>query len=94
MKAWVDTLPPINLYNYKIKREYTMDNSQELLSNITVFNKYAKYVDKLERRETWAELVDRNLDMHVRKYPDFKEEIVAAYKFVYVVYSLVGDLSN
>ena len=60
-----------------------MDNSQELLSNITVFNKYAKYVDKLERRETWAELVDRNLDMHVRKYPDFKEEIVAAYKFVY-----------
>tara|TARA_R110000751_G_scaffold205798_2_gene309963 strand:- start:19380 stop:21296 length:1917 start_codon:yes stop_codon:yes gene_type:complete len=83
MKAWVDTLPPINLYNYKIKREYTMDNSQELLSNITVFNKYAKYVDKLERRETWAELVDRNLDMHVRKYPDFKEEIVAAYKFVY-----------
>lgn len=83
MKAWVDTLPPINLYNYKIKREYTMDNSQELLSNITVFNKYAKYVDGLERRETWAELVDRNLDMHVRKYPDFEGEIVAAYKFVY-----------
>jgi len=60
-----------------------MDNSQELLSNITVFNKYAKYVDGLERRETWAELVDRNLDMHVRKYPDFEGEIVAAYKFVY-----------
>jgi len=60
-----------------------MDNSQELLSNITVFNKYAKYVDGLERRETWAELVDRNLDMHVRKYPDFEGEIVAAYKYVY-----------
>ena len=82
MKGWIDTFPPINLHNYNMKGKQ-MDNSQELLSNITVFQKYAKYQDALGRRETWAELVDRNKEMHQKKYPTFKDEIEQAYAYVY-----------
>jgi len=60
-----------------------MDLSQKILSDITVFMKYAKYNKELGRRETWEELVTRNKNMHVDKYPELKEEIEAAYKFVY-----------
>jgi|TARA_R110001606_G_scaffold377235_2_gene536209 ribonucleoside-diphosphate reductase alpha chain len=45
--------------------------------------KYAKYVPKLQRRETWSELVDRNKSMHIKKYPTIADEINKAYKFVY-----------
>jgi ribonucleoside-diphosphate reductase alpha chain len=60
-----------------------MDASQKILSNITVFNKYAKYIPEIKRRESWDELVNRNKAMHVKKYPKLKEEINEAYKFVY-----------
>tara|TARA_B110000977_G_scaffold72555_2_gene98215 strand:- start:104 stop:2020 length:1917 start_codon:yes stop_codon:yes gene_type:complete len=82
MRGWIDTFPPINLHNYNMKGKQ-MDNSQELLSNITVFQKYAKYQDALGRRETWAELVDRNKEMHQKKYPTLKDEIEQAYTYVY-----------
>jgi ribonucleoside-diphosphate reductase alpha chain len=60
-----------------------MDLSQKILSDITVFMKYAKYNKDLGRRETWEELVTRNKNMHIDKYPNLEEEIEAAYKFVY-----------
>ena len=60
-----------------------MDLSQKILSDITVFMKYAKYNKELGRRETWEELVTRNKNMHINKYPNLKEEIETAYKFVY-----------
>jgi ribonucleoside-diphosphate reductase alpha chain len=60
-----------------------MDLSQKILSDITVFMKYAKYNKDLGRRETWEELVTRNKNMHIDKYPNLGEEIEAAYKFVY-----------
>jgi ribonucleoside-diphosphate reductase alpha chain len=60
-----------------------MDISQDILSRITVFNKYAKYIKEASRRETWDEIVDRNMAMHIRKYPQMKEEIKEAYKYVY-----------
>tara|TARA_R110002074_G_scaffold196078_1_gene362763 strand:+ start:1120 stop:2973 length:1854 start_codon:yes stop_codon:yes gene_type:complete len=60
-----------------------MNTSNEILSDITVFSKYAKYVPELERRETWDELVTRNKEMHMRKYPKVSAEIEAAYKLVY-----------
>jgi len=55
----------------------------KLLSDITTFMKYSKYVPEKQRRETWNELVDRNKQMHVEKFPHLVEEIEAAYKFVY-----------
>tara|TARA_R100001594_G_scaffold42485_1_gene74601 strand:+ start:1587 stop:3407 length:1821 start_codon:yes stop_codon:yes gene_type:complete len=45
--------------------------------------KYAKYLPDLNRRETWKELVTRNKNMHIKKYPDLKDQIEKAYEFVY-----------
>jgi ribonucleoside-triphosphate reductase (thioredoxin) len=41
-----------------------MDISQKILSDITVFMKYAKFQPEKNRRETWEELVTRNKEMH------------------------------
>ncbi len=60
-----------------------MTLSNEILSDITIFLKYAKYIPELNRRETWQELVDRNKEMHIKKYPNLSKEIEDAYQFVY-----------
>jgi len=60
-----------------------MTLSNEILSEITVFMKYAKYIPKLQRRETWEELVTRNKNMHLKKYPNLSAEIEEVYKMVY-----------
>jgi len=60
-----------------------MDISQKILSDITVYMKYAKFVPELNRRETWEELVTRNKEMHQKKYPHIKDEIENVYKLVY-----------
>ena len=60
-----------------------MDISQSILSDITVYMKYAKFNPEVQRRETWAELVDRNKAMHLKKFPQLQQEIEDAYKFVY-----------
>ena len=60
-----------------------MDISQEILSDITTYMKYAKYSPELQRRETWVELVTRNKEMHQKKYPALSKEIDEVYKFVY-----------
>ena len=57
--------------------------SRDILSDITVYMKYAKYVPELNRRETWEELVTRNKEMHQKRYPDLKDEIEEKYKLVY-----------
>jgi len=60
-----------------------MQLESKLLSAITTFMKYSKYLPDKQRRETWTELVDRNKNMHLEKFPQLKEEIDAVYKFVY-----------
>jgi len=60
-----------------------MDISTRILSDITVYMKYAKYRPELKRRETWQELVTRNMDMHIKTYPNLEAEIRENYKFVY-----------
>jgi len=60
-----------------------MKLSNEILSDITVYMKYARYIVDLQRRETWEELVTRNKEMHIKKHPELKEEIEEVYKFVY-----------
>ena len=56
-----------------------VSKSLNILSKITVFTKYAKYVPKLKRRETWKELCYRNRNMHLDKYPELSTEIVKLY---------------
>ena len=60
-----------------------MDISQKILSDVTVYMKYAKYIPELSRRETWEELVTRNKEMHQKKYPQIKGEIEEVYQMVY-----------
>ena len=60
-----------------------MEVSQEILSDIVVYNKYAKFNPQKKRRETWEELVTRNKEMHQIKFPQLKEEIEEVYKLVY-----------
>ena len=60
-----------------------MELSNEILSDITVYMKYAKYIPKLQRRETWEELVLRNKNMHIKRYPQLKDEINSVYELVY-----------
>ena len=60
-----------------------MDVTQEILSEITTYMKYAKFVPEKNRRETWHELVTRNKEMHQAKFPKLHDEIEEAYKLVY-----------
>ena len=60
-----------------------MDLANKILSDITVHMKYARYMEKKGRRENWRELVQRNMEMHIKKFPDLKSEIQDAYQFVF-----------
>jgi ribonucleoside-diphosphate reductase alpha chain len=60
-----------------------MDVTQEILSEITTYMKYAKFIPEKNRRETWSELVTRNKEMHQAKFPKLHDEIEEAYKLVY-----------
>ena len=60
-----------------------MDISQEILSDVTHHMKYARFLKDELRRETYAETVTRNMEMHIKKFPDLEEEIRNAYQMVY-----------
>jgi len=45
--------------------------------------KYAKYIPELKRRETWQELVTRNMEMHIKHYPQLEKEIRENYIYVF-----------
>ena len=57
--------------------------SNEILSDITVHMKYARFLPEENRREAWDELVTRNMQMHLKKYPELELQIRKAYKLVY-----------
>jgi len=60
-----------------------MEIASRILSNITVYMKYARFLPKKYRRETYEELVTRNKKMHIKKFPHLKKEIEETYQFVY-----------
>ena len=60
-----------------------MELQNKILSDITIHMKYSRHVSRLERRETWGELVTRNKKMHIKKYPHLRDEIEEAYIYVY-----------
>ena len=59
------------------------DVSREILSEITIFNKYARFLPEKNRRESWDEIVTRNMEMHIEKFPSLQDEIRGAYQYVY-----------
>jgi ribonucleoside-diphosphate reductase alpha chain len=60
-----------------------MELEKEILSDLVVWSKYARFVPELNRRETWTELVTRNKEMHLRKFPQMTAMIEKAYELVY-----------
>ncbi|MFA5394987.1 MAG: hypothetical protein WC346_03110, partial [Methanogenium sp.] len=65
-----------------VKEEEYLDE----LSNFIFTNKYARYNEKLQRRETWEEAVKRVENMHIKHFSylseEDKEEIRNAFDFV------------
>ena len=59
-----------------------MELNQEILSDIIVYMKYARYLPELNRRETWDEICDRYETMMGEKYPTHTELIRHNMQFV------------
>lgn len=59
-----------------------MNESLKLLSDLTYYMKYSKYMPDKKRRETWEETVLRNKNMHLSRFPQIAKEIEKAYKLV------------
>ena len=66
-----------------IQKLKKMDKTQEILSSITTYMKYARHIPEKSRRETWTEIVDRNKEMHLKRFPELLEEINDVYQMVY-----------
>lgn len=56
------------------KKSLEKISSLEEMSNFIFTSKYARYNDKLKRRETWEEAVDRVRDMHLKKFDNLSTE--------------------
>ncbi len=59
-----------------------METATAILSELTTHMKYARYLPAENRRETWTELVSRNMEMHIEQYPNLTDDIREAYQMV------------
>lgn len=59
-----------------------MELGSEILSQITIFSKYAKYIPEVKRRETWEEIVSRYEVMLMQKFPTLKKEIMGNASYI------------
>jgi ribonucleoside-triphosphate reductase len=62
-----------------------MNKSNKLLSDIVAFRTYAKHLPLIGRREALPETITRNMEMHIRKFPELEAEIRDAYFEVYAL---------
>ena len=59
-----------------------MELNQQILSDLIVYMKYARYIPELKRRESWAEICERYENMMHEKYPALTDEIHHWMQFV------------
>lgn len=52
-----------------------MDKSLQIMSEFIIYDKYARYIPELKRRETWDEIVDRCRNYMLKKFNSFEHEI-------------------
>lgn len=52
-----------------------MDLSVQILSDVTVWNKYARHINDLGRRETYDEVCNRYEAMMIKRYPGIEQSI-------------------
>tara|TARA_Y100000310_G_C20697225_1_gene826550 strand:+ start:3953 stop:5884 length:1932 start_codon:yes stop_codon:yes gene_type:complete len=77
----------MNDINLRKKKKHTNTEQNEdavrnLLSDITVYGKYAKYIPVMKKREQWPLIATRNAEMHAKKHPKIADEIYNAYQYV------------
>ena len=60
-----------------------MNSSNRLLSDITAFRTYAKYIKHLERRESLEETINRDMAMHLDRFPKLSRDIIKAFQKVH-----------
>jgi len=60
-----------------------MELNQQILSDLIIYMKYARYLPDLKRRETWPEICARYEAMMIEKYPKLAEDIGYWMQFVY-----------
>lgn len=60
-----------------------MNSSNKLLTDIAAFYKYAKYVPHLARRESFEETINRNMSMHLDRFPKLSRDIIKSYQKVH-----------
>ena len=60
-----------------------MNKSNKLLSDIVAFRSYAKYLPHAARRESLEETINRNMNMHLERFPKLSKDIMKAYKQVH-----------
>lgn len=60
-----------------------MNKSNKLLSQLVAFRTYAKYLQHASRRESLEETINRNMSMHLEKFPKHSRDIIKAYKQVH-----------
>ncbi len=58
------------------------DRGVDVLSDITIFSKYARYLPELKRRENWDEICNRYENMMIAKFPHLRDEIISALLYV------------
>lgn len=59
-----------------------MDKGLRLLSELNIFDKYAKHIPSQKRRENWDEICTRYENMMVEKYPKLSGDIISQMKLV------------
>lgn len=59
-----------------------MELNQQILSDLIIYMKYARYLPELKRRETWDEICTRYQHMMVEKYPHQSLELEEAMQWV------------
>lgn len=62
-----------------LDRNEKYEDSKDLLSDITIYSKYAKYMGDVSRREVWEEICMRNADMHAKRYTHISDDIYRVY---------------
>ena len=59
-----------------------MEIQNKLISDVTIFRTYAKYLPEQMRRETYKEIVERSKEMDISNFPKLEKELIEAYKMV------------
>lgn len=73
----------VTIFNLIQGRKKNMNQSNLLLSNLTSFRTYSKFLPHLGRRETLEETINRNMVMHLDMFPNLSKDIIKAYQKVH-----------